>query len=376
MFAVFGKKLKETNPEVRLAAGWGISFFNEDWEAWRRLIQPTIDKNHEWMDAIHEHHYGGDSRRVAASYEVAYAYALGKYGKRLDFWNTEAGGHLDPQQPGNVPSANQGDDRTKAIAAMTYLLRDVSYILARNPDKGIHRAAHQPQSNGGDKIAFQLLKPLRGRLIQAESRIPGVWCAAASEGATLTILLFNDNNSPKDVPVRVTAPEGTQLAGLVERRAVEQPEPPYLRVEETEHKADGKEAALTLSLDKKNAVVLVCQLTGVPTFPHAMVRTQFVSPEILLTPKDGVLESRISVPAESLPPDAPAILRIVAEDLGKSPTIQLNGTLIQTGQPDLPIWDIPLPSGTIAEKNVLQIQTQAPHARLLSASIFITKSCL
>ncbi len=373
MFAVFGKKLKATNPDVRLAAGWGISFFNENWEVWKRLIRPTIDKNHAWMDAVHEHHYGGDSRKVAASYETAYAYALGKYGKRLDFWNTEAGGHLDPQQPGNVPSANQGDDRTKAVAAMTYMLRDISYILSRNPDKGIHRAAHQPQINGGDKAAFQLLKPLRGHLIETESRIPGIWCAAASEGATMAVILFNDNNSPKEFPVRLIAPEGTRFAGLVERRPVLHPAAPFVRIEETEHDAGGAEATLRLSLDKKNACVLICRLTGIPAFFRVLARKQFVSPDILMTPKEGVLESRISVPAEAFPPDAPAILRIVADDLGQSPAISLNGKPIETGPPDLPIWDIPLPPGAVAADNLLQIRTTVPGARLLSSSIFIAK---
>ena len=76
MFEAFGRSLKETNPDVKLAAGWGFNFFNENWAVWDMLIRPTIDACHPWFDALHEHHYGSDTRMVAASYEVAYAYTL------------------------------------------------------------------------------------------------------------------------------------------------------------------------------------------------------------------------------------------------------------------------------------------------------------
>lgn len=71
MFGVFAAELKRTKSEVQVAAGWGFNFFNENWAVWDTLIRPAIDKNHAWIDALHGHHYGGDTRRVAASYEVA-----------------------------------------------------------------------------------------------------------------------------------------------------------------------------------------------------------------------------------------------------------------------------------------------------------------
>jgi hypothetical protein len=175
MFRVVGEELDALNAqELPLAGGWGFNIYNEGWDSWRYLIKPLIDSGHPWLDAIHEHHYGGDVRRVGCSYEVAYAYALATYGKRLEFWNTEAGGHLDPQQPGNVQPHNTGAPLTKARASMTYLLRDIIYQWAHVPDKALFRAAHHSHQNGGDEWAFRLLKEMGGDFLMLENPVDGI----------------------------------------------------------------------------------------------------------------------------------------------------------------------------------------------------------
>ncbi len=373
MYAVFAAKLKETNPAVPVAAGWGFNFFNEGWEVWRQLIKPTIDKNHQWIDALHEHHYGGDTRRVAAAYEVAYAYTLGRYGRKLEFWNTEAGGHLDPQQPGNPKPANEGDPLTRAEAAMTYMLRDISYLLARMPDKATHRATHQPQVNGGDRAAFELLKPLRGRLIESQSTLPGLWSVAALRDKQMSVLMFNDANSPREVPVTLEAPEGTRFVGGSENRA--EPAPANaagpLQVRRTDLAVQGTTWTGTVVMAPKSAVVLMLSLDAAPALTNPQRWQQFVSPDVLVPAVDGKLETRISLPSEALATASAARLRLVAENLPRDATILLNGTPISAGLPDLPVWDIPIPSDKLSTENLLTIHDPKQAPMLLSASLLL-----
>lgn len=372
MFGVFAAKLKATNPDVPIAAGWGFNFFNEGWEVWHRLIKPTIDKNHAWMDALHEHHYGGDSRKVAASYEVAYAYALGNYGKRLDFWNTEAGGHLDPQQPGNAKSANEGDPRTRATAAMTYMLRDIAYLLDRMPDKAIHRAAHEPQNNGGDRAAFELLKPLRGQLLETHSSMPGIWASAAIREKTMTVFVFNDANSRRDVPVRLQAPPGTRFVSGKERRVTDGvgEDGMPLEVSIVELAISGETWSASLPMEAKSAVVLEVALDGIPAFESIRRWRQDVSPEVLIPVRDGKLTATIPLPPEALLNNSGAKLRLVADNIGDKPTVLFNGETLPAASSTLPVWDIPIPPEMLAAENQITLLASQPNATLLSASIY------
>jgi hypothetical protein len=374
MMAVLGPAVKETNPRVRLAAGWGFNFFNENWEAWHRLIRPTIDANHRWIDALHEHHYGGDTRRVAASYEVAYAYSLGTYGRRLSFWNTEAGGYLDPQQPGNARVNAPETPSARALNAATYLVRDIAYLLDRMPDKALHRAAHEPRHNGGDLPALRLLKPLRGRLLALENRPPGLFAAAALEGRRLTVLLFNDTARPLEVPLDLAAPGGARFTAATAHRLSLHEEPPHLRPEETPLSASGDRHHSTASLPPKSPLVLVFTLSAEPAAPRLVSREQYVSSAVLSSLGDGAVETTITVPPGALlqPRLSRAILRLVLDDLAPEYALQLNGRVVTPPSgPDSPVWDIPVPVGWIETDNHLRVLAAPARGRLLSASLYL-----
>jgi hypothetical protein len=374
MLSVLGPAIKETHPAVRLAGGWGFNFFNENWESWHRLIKPTIDANHRWIDALHEHHYGGDTRRVAASYEVAYAYALSHYGRRLAFWNTEAGGYLDPQQPGHARPAAPEDPAARAINSATYLARDVAYLLDRMPDKALHRAAHEPQSTGGDLPALRLLRPLRGRLLAVESSAPGVFAAAAIEGRRLTLLLFNDHPGPREVPLELTAPGGSTFASLVEHRLTTHAERPFLRPDEAARPTGGAIHRATLALPPKSPVILVFTLAAEPVAPRLVRREQHVSREVLLPLVDGPVRVAIPVPPEALaaPGLARGLLRLVVEETSPAYAIELNGhALTPAAGPDSPVWDIPVPREWLAAENRIQITATPARGRLLAAGLWL-----
>ena len=315
MLAVVGDEMKKlgADKEIPLAGGWGFNIFNEGWDSWHRLIKPTIDATHQYIDAIHEHHYGGDVRLVGSSYEVAYSYAQATYDRRLEFWNTEAGGHLDPQQPGNSKPHNVGDPLTKARAAMTYLLRDVIYQWAHVPDKAIFRAAHHSHHNGGDQWAFRLLKNQGGTLLRVENNGPKLWAVATTDTTSGEVLLFNDGRQTETVRVKV--PMGNGKAEVSEVITV-----------------DGKLTIDTQPVTIKDHIVMV------EIDPVAAVRislpaininggtkwTQYASADVLVDFSKPV-QTTIAIPQDSLSKAQSAKLRLVMSSPNDSLTISVGG---------------------------------------------------
>jgi hypothetical protein len=102
MLLPFAQSLRQAAPDAEIVAGWGFHLNQDNWAAWDVLHRPLIDVAWQWIDGIDEHHYGSDTLMVAATYETAYAYALSRYGQALKFYNTEAGGALDPERPGQA----------------------------------------------------------------------------------------------------------------------------------------------------------------------------------------------------------------------------------------------------------------------------------
>ena len=375
MYRAFAEALKQADPKVEVAAGWGVNIFNEGWDAWRLLYQPTIDALHPWMDGLHEHHYGGDTRLVAASYEVAYAYALGTYGKRLRFWNTEAGGHLDPEQPGSAKSANEGTPLVRATAAMTYLLRDVIHLLSRCPDKAYTRAAHHPHENGGDIIAFQMLKPLRGRLLETSSSAQDLWSVASLDGDRLVIAMFNDRRESRPIALAVKAPTGRRL--LAAQRLGHRTTARTKADGSSEEVLDFHQEPLAIApgatwqgridIGGTAAAVIVFTLAGDAGKLPVSAWTQHVSGDVLLTaaPRTPVTTT-IALPTAGAASDAR--LRVVLSAPAAQVVCSLNGEPLALPADGAWTIDVPIGTGRLAATNTLQFTTSGDAPVTIAAT--------
>ncbi len=332
MCEVTARAVKEANPEVTFIAGWGFRWHEDRWLPWKILYKPTIDRCWKWIDAIHEHHYQGDTTSMNGTYEVLVGYARAKYGKWLTIYNTETGDLVD------APARGAIDTPAKAKAARHYRknmynLRDWAYCLAQSPDKIKARTILIAGAKSLDawEIAFRMTRNLRGRLVETACDDDDVWVVAAVDGTdpramppgeedpgeSLVVLVFNEHRDAREVKLAVRAPQGTCFGGGTWERLELDRETMRLRlVSETYDAEPGAIAEHELHLEGRSAAKLTLPLTGeLPKGPQA-VREQFFSPDILEpVGRAEAFATTVELPDNTLREAKRAWLRIVVEDV-------------------------------------------------------------
>jgi hypothetical protein len=326
MIAAIGPPLKEIGG-VTLIAGWGFRWHEDHWAAWDLLYRPTIDRGIEWIDAICEHHYQGDTTAMTGSYEVLEAYAMTKHRKWLHIYNTECNDLLD------APSRGVVDTPEKARAAtnyrrMTYSMRDILHMILHVPDKAAGRTViHYNQTTEGMDVAYGLMAELRGRLIETRTSDPDVWCVASVDGTdpramppergktNLVVFLFNDHRDLARVKVNVSAPHGTTITtGTVEEVTVDAAWTVGTRAFSVS--AQGGTFRADVDLPGRRAWKVSFPLEGRLPPAAEVIRHQAFAPDIL---KDvvpgGPFETSVAIETAQAKTAKRAWLRMVVEDV-------------------------------------------------------------
>lgn len=357
MLLPFAKAVKETNPKVRVIAGWDFNIDLDGWRMWQTLHRPTIDAAIQYIDGVTEHHYYIGAERVSAWYEVVVAYTVTEHGKWVKVYNTEAGGFHDPQIPGNedIRDRDENDPLRSEARQMTYHLRDILNLLHLCPDKAGSRAKHGEPRRGmelsGDEAWLRLLKPLRGSLVEARSEdAHQLWpVASLRDGRELVVVLFNDSRSPRTVDLRVDPPAGTRLAEGTRTWVEVDVERETLRFAQAPAQPTGR-----FELPGKSAVRLVFPLTGEAPDAPGVIRRQFFAPGILHAVRTGqAVTLPVELPQEQLAAAESARLRLVLQGVGRgNAKLTLNGREI-----DLPnrnnVVDVPVPVEALQTRNEL-----------------------
>ncbi|NEO32682.1 MAG: hypothetical protein F6K36_20085 [Symploca sp. SIO3C6] len=334
MLAVFGKALKAANPKVQLVAGWGFHIHQDGWEGWRQLYKPLVDNFHQLLDGLNEHHYGGDTRVVTADYETVTAYTDRTYGKRLHFYNTEAGGMLDPERPDSIRPRPEGSPLAQALGAMTYTLRDIVHVIDIAPDKAVARAAHEADKNGGDEYAFRLLRPLRGKLLYCTSPWSNLWCVASRNGNKMAVVLFNDSRGERQISLQVDAPNSNYFNGA--RRLSVHPRRDKQGLELVSNKLNldkfsqkVSKFSQQLKLQGKSGTTLVFDIADGDNNTQTVTLTQHFAEGILMkVSPEQPLELSISLPSEELARADRTRLKVVLPDYNGQGTVDINGTTV------------------------------------------------
>jgi len=336
----YGKALKEAGGDnVVLIAGWGNRPSEDHWAGWHRLYKPTIDATHEFIDAINDHDYGGDPRNLPSSYEVACAYGVTKYGKWLYGYNTECASSTDPQVYGDA--ANFSADAAKFQWVTTKIIHALQYV----PDKArvfLHFGVGGGfWSDGGEGVAMDLLRNVRGRLVHVNKTDAKVYAIACIDGADplaprpddlgdgqqLVVVVLNDDHVSRDVKLNVKAPGGTSFERMTQRTVAIKDGMPTLVGKAAEEKGDSHDIDVTL--DAGQVMTFSFDLKGkVAADAKADVkRRQFFGDAILqdVTAKSPVKQT-IEIDAAALSGTEQAWLRFVAERLDHGEgVVEFNG---------------------------------------------------
>lgn len=331
MFRPWAKAIKETNPAVTVLAGWDYQMNGEDWQVWKILYQPLIDEAVEYMDGITEHHYGSDTRKNAATYEVAVGYAMAEHGKWLRCYNTETAGCVDPAVPGN----RHGN--ATPYGAFNYGLRDIVELCYRCPGKAMSRAAHGSLKpgwgGGGDEFLFKLLKEFRGKLVHATSDDLNIWPTASFNAAqsSLVIVLFNDHPSDRTITLRADAPAGTRLtSGRLTWVEPTKPEDP-LAFHTCELSAAGDRFSGEIQLPRQSGAKVAFQVEGAVAGKPALSRRQFFARGILKEVKPGApVDFTVKLDPSLLERAESARVKAVLENVRDgNAAVQINGARLQ-----------------------------------------------
>jgi hypothetical protein len=209
---------------VKMIAGWGNRPGEDHWAAFHMLYQPTIDAAIGVIDGYNDHDYGSDPLLMPAQYEVLTGYGVVRHNKWLHAYNTETASNADPQAVGGA-AATSADP-----AKFTWVSRKIAAVLALSPDK-CRALAHFGigggfWSDGGEGVAMDLLRNLRGRLVQVRCDDPDLHIVSAIDGTDplaprpadlparqeLVTLLLNNGSEARSGDIEFLPPLGTRFS--------------------------------------------------------------------------------------------------------------------------------------------------------------------
>ena len=374
MYKAYSQKLKSINPDLKVLAGWGMSFSNDNWRPWRTIYKSTMDSCWQWMDGVHEHHYGGDTRFMTGAYEVVNAYGRIKYGKNFPIYNTEAGGFTDPQIPGTTTPGAPSDPLLRDRGAFQFTFREIVFNISRSADKLKSRAAHEAHFNNGDGMAFRLLRDLRGKLISATSTSDNVWCVSALNGNKLVVAVYNDLNLAQSINLAIKAPTGFQFTGG-ERKWVEDSSAGNTIVGRREVIiAGGSDWNQTINMALKSGTVLSFDLTGSLQAQSMQIEQYFADTILAKIPANGSLSTKILIPANDLTNITASRLKIYVRNYTGG-TLTFNGqsfTGLQSGF----FTYLNVAQGSLSEINNIIMSSNGTAFDLNFASLEIIKGNL
>jgi hypothetical protein len=379
--------------KVQIIAGWGNRPSEDHWAGFTMLYKPTIDAAIEVIDGYNDHDYGSDPQLMAANYEVVTGYAQSRYGKWLYAYNTETASNADPQAVGEVKVS--GDAHK-----FQWVSRKIATLLDLSADK-CRALAHFGVgggfwSDGGEGVAMDLMRNLRGRLVYTQDPLHDLIVVSAIDGTDpmaprpedlpdrqeLVTLLLNDSSDVRKIALQVVPPVGTQFVDGTIRRGVPDWETGKPVLDEKTLPVTPEVYRLELSLEPKVPYILTLGLNGKVDVdaPVQVTQTQTFGDEFVqpVTP-----ESHVSMAIEVANPKAVgrAYLRFVADHIrpGEADVV-INGVRIALPEVVAPenaslVVQIPLPDTVeLQEKNAVSFLIRDPKQAgflLGSASLIV-----
>jgi hypothetical protein len=178
---------KSINPHIQLGGPSSAAFNDDDYGCLEHYVGRIIERVGDKLDFLTEHHYGGDPRAYAASFEVVAAFCEKKVGRPIPVYNTEA-----------------NDLGASSAGKAAYNIADILTYIQQCPDIVKGRALHALWSgklkDEGEEHAYRLLAPLRGKLLAVESSDPGILAAGAlNSSGEVVMVALNTSATAREV---------------------------------------------------------------------------------------------------------------------------------------------------------------------------------
>ncbi len=371
MLEVLAPALKKGDPKLKVVGGWGWPMHQHDWAIWDVWMRPMIDRTHRWIDGVNEHHYWVGAETMAATAEIVCAYGASEHGKWLKLYNTEAGGHWHAVRR-NAGTHNDGPNH-RARREMLYTIRDILHHLDLVPDKVATRTAHTPRAMPGTLTGLELLKDLRGQLIETQTSHGHLWCVASLDGQRMIVAAYNDQRGDQSPALQVTAPPGMQFTGArrswVDVPADEKQNPgdrPHvsLRIHSETVEADGQAFQAKPELRGREAVVWVFGLSGKPPAEPQVTRRQFFARGVLdKLPAGQSADYQIVLPDKHRATAEAAFVRLTLQHADTARTkVLLNGRPVNLDATSGWIRRIPVAPKALRAENTIRIEHQADES--------------
>ena len=190
------------NRHVKLGGPCAPAFSGDSYANFTHYVRHFLDRCHDKVDFLTEHHYFGLPASYAASYEVVKAFCDVKYNRRIPIYNTEC-----------------NDLGRSAANKAYYNIRDILECIRVCPDVARGRAVHALWNgycrSPGETDAFTILSTLRGKMIDARSSDPAIVAVAAERpDGKIVVFALNDSNFARRV--ELAAPAGYRLDELIQ----------------------------------------------------------------------------------------------------------------------------------------------------------------
>ncbi len=182
------------------------------WYTWDMWTVPWLQQTKDTMDFFDFHVYDVSAADFAVQVEMLANQALLTVGRDLPIWITESNTNLTPEEI--------GDPRAiwlkRLLPYERLLLRGMlpqADKVAGNLYHDLHAKNHTLLPRGADDPdplyrLLWILRDLRGLRVVADSDDPDLLCYATLEEDRVTVVLFNDSEQDKVVPLTVSMPCG------------------------------------------------------------------------------------------------------------------------------------------------------------------------
>jgi hypothetical protein len=385
MFLAAVAGARSINPHVKLGGPSSPSLGGDDFGVLAHHVIPILDRVHDKLDFITEHHYGGNPRSFAASYEVLTAYTDTRHGRRIPVYNTEA-----------------NDLGASSAGKAWYNIMDILACIQVCPDKALGRSLHALWNgylrDEGEQHAYIILNNLRGKILPVTVTDPDV-VAVASSPRDGEVVVFAINDAPGERRVELPVPAGFRLAGA--KLLLAQAPDAELQLHDTEGQPIPKPATgktvlsdltvtqpqdgqpLAIELPRRSAVRWTLSKDGHAPAKILERRQHFVDVALARVAPDKPVTAKVLWRDAGPAGARSATLRVVTSDVHRGEAVALiNGTAVplpwsSANDGHAVAQEIPLDAGLLQPDTTVEFRCADSDAAngytVWSASIIVTR---